>query len=245
MEKENRTQYQAENRMQLTKQEADRISACPLFQNLTEEKLKEALAFFHAERKTAEKGEMLKKPGDRLPFFGLLLYGSMEVALDDPDGHHLVMAHVEKGQTFGESLCYLGEKNPVSITALADSCYLRMNTEKLKETAEKQGSRGCEDRSGGAMAARMTDRFITVLAKRTLQMNQRIQILSKLSIREKLLTFLRLRAGETGSVSVRVPMNREELADWLGCNRSALSRELSEMKKEGILTIEGNSFTIR
>jgi len=218
--------------MLVNEEEADRIRTCPLFQNLTEDALSGALDFFHAKLKTVRKGDVLKQPGDRMNFFGLLLKGSMEVAIDDQDGYHLVMAQVEKGQTFGESLCYLGENNPVSITAPCDSRYLRLDLDSLKKGDLRD-----------PLYAMLEARFITILAKRTLQMNQRIQILSKLTIREKLLTYLRLKTGESGVSSVKVPMSREGLADWLGCNRSALSRELSAMQKEGILTVEGNRFT--
>ena len=82
-----------------------------------------------------------------------------------------------------------------------------------------------------------------MLAERTLAMNDRIQILSKPAIREKVITLLsqyRASPGET----VELPFGREAMAKYLGVNQSALSRELSRMQDEGIISFKGRRFTV-
>jgi CRP-like cAMP-binding protein len=87
-------------------------------------------------------------------------------------------------------------------------------------------------------------RFMAVLAERTLVMNQRIQILSKPTLRLRLLTFFTQCEEEYGQKTFRIPFDRAALAGYLGVNRAALSRELSSMKKEGLIDFYKNSFRL-
>jgi CRP-like cAMP-binding protein len=87
-------------------------------------------------------------------------------------------------------------------------------------------------------------RFMAVLAERTLAMNSRIQVLSKTTLRLRLLTFLSQCAEENGSKTFQIPFDRAALASYLGANRAALSRELSAMKREGILDFYKSSFRL-
>ena len=82
------------------------------------------------------------------------------------------------------------------------------------------------------------------LAARALSQNDRIQILSKTTIRERIITFLTQWEHKTKSCTFRIPFDRASLADYLGVNRAALSRELSNMKKEGILDFFRSSFRL-
>ena len=89
----------------------------------------------------------------------------------------------------------------------------------------------------------LANRFVSALASRTLSLNQRIQILSRNTLRMKLITFLSQYAAAQGDVFT-VPFDRASMANFLGADRSALSRELSRMRKEGILDYHRNQFRI-
>ena len=89
----------------------------------------------------------------------------------------------------------------------------------------------------------LSNRFISALATRTLHMNQRIQILSRNTLRMKLTTFLSQYAAAQGD-SFTVPFDRASMANFLGADRSALSRELSNMRREGIIDYHHNWFRI-
>lgn len=84
--------------------------------------------------------------------------------------------------------------------------------------------------------------MVKILAEKILLLNGKIDILSKRSIREKTLSFLRLKGG--GLKTFKINYNREEMADFLCVDRSALSYELSKMKKEGLIDYKGNNFKI-
>jgi len=210
-----------------------RIASCPLFKDLNEEEIRKAAEFFHAANRKYARGESLKHPGEKLGFFGFVLSGNVEVFMDDIDGNHLVMAYAEEGDTFGESLCYLGMPNPVGIVAVSDCEILQMDCGSFEKTAKV-----------GSAEQKYLSRFITMLASRTLVMNRRIQTLSRLTIREKLLTFFAQQERVAAGKNFEIPMDREHLAAYLGVNRSALSRELSRMKEEGLIDYYKNSFRI-
>ena len=83
-----------------------------------------------------------------------------------------------------------------------------------------------------------------MLAARALAMNDRIQILSQLTIRAKINALLSQHAAAAGSDSFILPFDREDMAFYLGTDRSALSRELGKMRREGLIDFHGNAFKL-
>lgn len=212
----------------------DPICSCPLFSGMTETEQKNALALFSAAERLHPRGSILASAGGRLERFGLVLSGTVQVSLIDIDGNSIIMASVTAGETFGESLCWLKtEEIPVTITAVSDAEILWLSPENLMP-----------DKPETDLARELKYRFSSMLAGKTLLMNDRIQVLSKPSIRLKLITLLSQYSVRFGSKTFSVPFDRETLALYLGVNRSALSRELSAMQKEGIIEFYKNTFKI-
>ncbi len=209
------------------------LKQCPLFAGLNQKETEETLQFFHAVRKTYQKGELLNRPGEPVRHFGLLLSGNIHVSMDDFDGNRLLMANVMPGNTFAESLCYLGRETQIMIHSVKDSEVLLMDTESLKHPPLKPSDAD----------TRIAQRFISMLAERTLVLNDRIQTLSKLTIRQKVITLLSQHMSE-GSQVVELPFDREAMAVYLGVNQSALSRELGRMQEEGMIRFRNNKFEI-
>ena len=220
------------------------LSACPLFCGMAEEELACALHFFEAKPVTYRRGDFLNRIGDALPWFGLVVEGTIQVYMDDFDGHHMIMANVGPGETFAESLCYLGRRASIYICAVSDAVVLQLSCRKLKSCAagsgECDGSCGC---GGVRGCAAYTQRFITMLAGRTLTMNDRIQILSRPTLRGRLVAFFSQYVRRVGR-SFAIPFDRADMAAYLGTDRSALSRELGRMQKEGLLRFRKNRFEI-
>lgn len=210
--------------MLLTKKTLRLLSSCPLFEGMDDGAIKAAVESLDGYGKTYGKGEYLHRFGEPLTAFGLVLSGSVKVCSDDLDGNTMIMAEVRPGITFGESLCFLRvPDSPVYIYASEDTSVLWMKTDKLFSGSDTGLQR----------------RFAVLLAHRTLSMNERIQILSKISIREKLCLYFASLARNCGSREFTLTMNREDLAAYIGANRSAMSRELSRMKKDGIIDCDG------
>ena len=210
------------------------LKNCILFKDLTSEELAYALEYFHAQEKQYSKGRQLHREGDVMRNFGLVLSGQIQVFMDDFDGNRMIMANVTPGTTFAESLCYLKRESPVNIEAVLDSEVLVMNTDRLSSPSA----------SPSQLDLKLAGRFTAMLAGRALSMNDRIQILSKQSIREKVITLLSQHSSRDSKGLVRLPFSREAMARYLGVNQSALSRELSNMAKDGIIEFKGSSFRI-
>lgn len=208
------------------------IRNSPLFSGLSENQLQDALTFFSASRKRYQKGDFLHFPHQRLSRFGLVLSGCVQVSLDDMDGRTYIFANVESGGMFGESLCFLGQDANISIRALTACEILWLSTDAIQ--AEKPKN---------TLETRLTNRFIALLARRALSMNDRVQILSRSPLRERIKMLLAQYAQQYGP-EFTLPFNREDLSLYLGANRSALSRELSAMRKEGLITYNRNHFIL-
>ena len=202
---------------------------CPLFEGLSDDEIAEALRFYGALEKSYAKGEALIRPGDRVTRFGLVLSGTVQVMMDDIDGLRMIMATVTPGETFGESLCYRWAESPVYAAASENARVLWLSAD------------GFRDDTGGHCAH--CKRFIRMLTMKTLSMNDRIQVLSKPTLREKLLALFSQYSAREGR-TFRLPFDRSDMAAYLGVNRSALSRELSRMKEEGIIDFYKSSFSI-
>lgn len=192
----------------------------PLFKGLRLEELEKEIERLDGKIKSYKKGEYLHRPNSKLKQFGFVLSGNVMACASDIDGNEVIMAEVQPGVTFGESLAFLKvSDSPVYVVASTDATVLWLNPES-------------------------SERFTSLLATRTLTMNSRIQVLSQKTIRDKLMVYFSELAQRTGGKEFIVPMDREAMASYLGINRAALSRELSKMREEGLIDFNKNKFVL-
>lgn len=217
----------------LPKNQGEIIRSSVLFQHIKHEDINRAMGVFDAEIRAYAKGEFLHIPHSEMKKFGLALSGVVQVCIDDMDGNRMIMAEVSPGNTFGESLCFLEVKDsPVFIYASEAAEILWLSAKSLFR---------CDS---DAFGAALQKQFTAMLAARTLAMNDRIQVLSKIKLRDKLITYFNQKSEAAGSLTFQIPVNRDDLAAYMGTNRSALCRELSQMKKEGLIDYYKNTFRI-
>ena len=210
------------------------IKSCALFDGLSDAEVESALDFFEASSKEYSKGEFIQTILDPFERFGLVLSGNVRVYMDDIDGDNMIMANVSVGDTFGESLCLLKAESPVYVQSVTETVILTMSTSNFYNTYEDVEKRN-----------KYLLRFSAMLAKRTLTMNDRIQVLSNISLREKIVTFLSQYHAKLASNEFSIPFDRASMAVYLGTDRASLSRELSKMKKDGIIDYDKNHFVIK
>jgi len=216
----------------LNEQDLSVLRTNPLFKGPDRERLDRQLQVMKAEKAHSARGEMLQRLGEPIRRFGVVLSGAVQVCVDDIEGNRMIMAEVAPGNSFGESLCFLGTKeSPVYIFASEDSELLWLSTEDLFAGSD-------------AFHMEIQQRFTATLAMKALTMNNRIQVLSRLSLRGKLTAYFTELAAAQGSNTIRLPMNREDTAAYIGANRSALSRELARMKEEGLIDYRKNQVRI-
>lgn len=214
----------------LTADEERTLRQHPLFAGLTDPDFAEALVLCSAVKKSYQRDEFIKHTGEAFTAFGLVLAGSVLVLTDDLEGNPMLMAHVERANTFGEALCFLKKTPPVYVLAAEKTDLLW-----LRPTFSAGQS--------GTPEGRLMSRFTALLAERTLSMNERIQILSHKSIREKLMTYFQRYVRAEGRI-FEIPLSRSALALYLGTDRAALSRELAHMKADGLIDYDGKSFKV-
>ena len=205
---------------------------CALFQGLPEAELHAALRFFAAQERACPRGALLKAAPAPLHAFGLVLDGRVRVSMTDIDGREMLLSQVGAGQTFGEALCYLQSGAPIIISAASDASILWLRCEGLRRPPQTE------------LEALLQQRFTAMLARRTLQMNDRIQILSRAGIREKLMAFFTECARDAGSSAFDIPFDRAGMAAYLGVDRSALSRMLSQLQAQDVLRYRKNHFEL-
>lgn len=210
------------------------LRSSALFCGLSDDELLKAAAVFRAEYAFCDKGALLHRPYTEMGRFGLVLSGVVQACMDDVEGNRMIMAEVVPGVTFGEALCFLHQTDsPVYICASAPVELLWLSAQALfGDTPD-------------ALTVRLQRQFAAMLASRTLAMNDRIQVLSKLKLRDKLICYFSQLSQSQKGCTLLLPMNRSDLAAYLGTDRSALSRELSRMKKEGLIDYRGNRVTVK
>ncbi len=209
------------------------IKTSVLFKNLGEAQTEEVLNILDSRITAYKKNDCIHRQYTQMQKFGFVLSGVVQVCMDDVDGNKMIMAQVVPGQTFGESLCFLNIKeSPVYIYA-SESCEILWLSVKNLFSG-----------NGDEITNELEKRFAKMLGERTLSMNDRIQVLSKVKLRDKLMTYFSQLSQKNGSLTFNLPGNRDDLASYIGTNRSALSRELSEMKKAGIIDYHKNTVKI-
>ena len=211
------------------------LTECALFHGLREAQIREMLPCLSARQSRFRRGQFLLRAGDRVAFAGILLSGEAEVLQEDFWGNRTLLAAVGPGDLFAEAFACAHAVSPVSVLCKTDGSVLYLNVRAVFSPCEK----AC------AQHKALSQNLIRVLAEKNMQLNEKAGFLSQRTTREKLLAYLSAQARRAGSASFRIPFDRQQLADFLSVNRSAMSAELSRMQREGLLCADRSSFTLR
>ena len=211
------------------------LLSCALFQGISQQELEQLFACLGPSLRSWEKGEYLLRSGDAVTQIGILLAGKAHIIKEDYWGHRFLMAGLSPGDLFGEAFaCVHTLPAPVGVVAQEPSQALYLPVDRLL--------RPCESACG--FHNRLVGNLLEVVAYKNLQLTQKLEHLSRRTIREKLLSYLSAQAQEKGESSFQIPFNRQQLADYLSVDRCALSNELSKMRQEGILDFHRSQFVL-
>ncbi len=207
-----------------------------LFSKVFEEDMPQLLHCLHARVKTYEMNQFIIHAEDSLEEFGVVLKGSVHIITEDLFGNRNITAHLKRGELFGQIATTKNSTTSVaSVVAVSEEVAIMfLKFSRLVAPC----TRACSFHS------LVIENMMNVLAKRNLLMNQKLSILSQRTMREKLLAFLYLQYKEVGSNELDIPFNRDELADFLCVNRSALSREIAKMVDEGLIETTRSHFVL-
>ena len=213
----------------------DILRECPLFDRIGDESLKEMLGCLNAKERSYKKGDAVFAEGDKAKYLGIVLEGSVQLVRVDYYGNRSILANIEPPQLFGEAFACAGLKSlPVDAVAAADTKILLLDAQRI--------ARPC----GNACPCHGQTilNLLHIVAKKNLVLHQKIEITSKRSTREKLMTYLLLQAKNAKSHTFTVPYDRQELADYLEVERSGLSAEISKLRNEKVLECRRSTFTL-
>ena len=213
----------------------DILRGCPLFDRIGDESLKEMLGCLNAKERSYKKGDAVFAEGDKAKYLGIVLEGSVQLVRVDYYGNRSILANIEPPQLFGEAFACAGLKSlPVDAVAATDTRILLLDAQRI--------ARPC----GNACPCHGQTilNLLHIVAKKNLVLHQKIEITSKRSTREKLMTYLLLQAKNAKSHTFTVPYDRQELADYLEVDRSGLSAEISKLRNEKVLECRRSTFTL-
>ena len=210
------------------------LTECALFRGLRRAQIQDMLPCLSARRSRFRRGQFLLRAGDRASSAGIILSGEAEVLQEDFWGNRNLLAAAGPGELFAEAFACAHAVSPVSVLCKTDGSVLYLNVRAVFSPCEK----AC------AQHKALSQNLIRVLAEKNMQLNEKAGFLSQRTTREKLLAYLSAQARRAGSASFRIPFDRQQLADYLSVNRSAMSAELSNMQRDGLLRTDRSSFTL-
>ncbi len=211
------------------------LNRCPLFDGIAPEEMGAMLGCLGAKKITAQKGQLIFQEGDEAIYVGIVLSGSVHLVREDYYGNRSIVAHIAPGEVFGETYACAGVAAlPVSIAADEDSTCLLIDCRRITASC----TNAC------VFHSRMIYNLLRLVANKNLVFDQKIEVTSKRSTREKLMTYLMTQAKLHGSDCFTIPYDRQALADYLEVDRSGLSSEISKLRKEGKLECEKSTFRL-
>lgn len=213
-----------------------KIKKSPLFQGITEEELSRMLTCFGATIKKYNSGDMIIRQGDVVSKIYMILEGTVNIEKDSYWGQRIIVQKLPELSNI--ALCLVASKNfesTISATCAKESVILAMNFNNC--------STMCNNACSHHVA--LIQNMFKILSKENIELLEKIENISQKSIRDKLLTYLSNESIKYKSSTFEINFNRQELADYLNIDRSAMCFEMSKMQKEGIIKFEKNRFTLQ
>ena len=204
------------------------IRKCYLFDGIKDEQLTEAIKLLNGRIRKVEKDDFIVQLGGVLRNAGLLLKGKIESSFQNENYDQITMHTFGGGYLFGEAIVINSAKNsPVQVRAVEDSIVLFIDLSAIYQSE-----------IASTLRMILAENLIKSLARKNLILNQKVRILSQKSLRDRILIYLGTLPKDKNGF-VKIPFTQTALAEYLGVNRSALSRELGRMQNEKLLIVDG------
>ena len=211
------------------------LQKCPLFDRIDEEPLLRMLTCLGARVETFDKKYTIITEGTPAKYIGIVLSGSVQIVRMDFYGNRSILAENGPSEVFVEAFaCAEVPAIPVTVIANEPCEIMLIDCSHILHT--------CSNNCG--FHQQLIFNLMKDLATKTILFHQKVEIISKRSTRDKLLTYLMFQAEKAGKNRFEIPFDRQELADYLEVDRSGLSAEISKLRKEGILESDKNEFVL-
>lgn len=207
-----------------------------LFENIEKQDISSLLVCLAAKVSSYKQKEAIFIAGDKADYIGIVLCGKVQIVKEDFYGNKNILAITQSGELFGEAFACSDIKIvPVSVFACEDCEIMFMDYRRIITMCPKT----CSFHSS------LIFNMLRILANKNIMLNQKIEIASKRTTKEKLLAFLSSEAKKAGSNSFSIPFDRQELADFLFVDRSAMSSELCKLRDSGMIEFNKNRFVLK
>lgn len=206
-----------------------------LFSGVVQSEAERMLQCLAARTEEYERNQPLLRLGEAVDAVGMVLTGSVHVVQEDFWGNRNILMKVLPGELFAETYaCVPGAVSNVRVFAAEPATVLYLDVHRVLHVCAST----CE------FHARLVRNLLSVLAAKNLAMNEKMMHMSKRTTRDKLLSYLSAESLRRGSASFEIPYNRQQLADYLSVDRSAMSNELGKLRDEGVLQFDRNQFRL-
>ena len=211
------------------------LSASPLFSGISEAEVTAMLACLRAETKAFPKDAFLLRAGDTAGAIGLVLSGSVLIVQEDIWGNRNILSKAGPGQTFAAAFaCAPGAALNASVVAEQPVTVLFLDVQRILNVCP----------SACAHHSRIIRNLLRELAEKSLRFSEKLTHMGQRTTRAKLLSYLSAEAQRLGAYEFDIPFSRQQLADYLGVERSGLSLELGKLQREGLLDFHKSHFRL-
>nr|AAL87780.1 unknown [Desulfitobacterium hafniense DCB-2] len=211
------------------------LTQVSLFKGIQMAELPEMLTNLNARKVSYKKQEVILREGQSVYSVGVMLSGKVKVVKVDFRGNANIMAFIEPGEMFAEAYACTQTANlPFTVLSVTESEILWINYRKIISTCTS----ACRSHE------KLIENMMRALASKSILLNQKIEHISKRTTQEKLLAYLFDQSKKLGVNEFDIPLSRQELADYLCVDRSAMSNELCKLQREGVLNFHLNHFKL-
>ena len=205
----------------------------PLFDGIRPEDRKLMLGCIGYHIGTFRKGDIVAFEAENIRHLGIVLCGAVDMVKEDLWGNRTMLVRTRRGEVFGETFaCGSDSLSTVTFLVSEDAQILFLPFDRVMHSC----SMACQ------FHHRLVMNTVRIIANKNRDLMRKVEVVSKRSIREKLLAYLSIQAQALGSRYFEIPLGRIELAEYLCVDRSALTRELAKMKEEGLIDFDRNCF---
>lgn len=205
------------------------LKMCSLFRGMEPDEIKMIVEKLDPIERSYPKGDLILRRGDVTESLGVLTEGRLLIITEDFDGNRNIISEIGQGEIFAEVFGSIeGAEVTVDVEAAENSRVLWIRVRDILEI------------EGGKPAMNL----LSTMARKNLMLNRKMEHICRRTTREKLMSYLTSEMIRRGSSTFRIPFDRQGLADYLSVNRSAMSKELSEMKRDGLIDYKKNRFTL-
>lgn len=206
-----------------------------LFEGIDSKELALMLECLKPRLLSCRKNEFIAVSGEQFEGVGILLSGSASVLKENFSGNRVIIEILKPGDMFGEMAAF--SRNtvwPASVLAQDECTVIFMPPEKIIGECERM----CPSHKS------LMKNMLRIVSEKALMLNRKVEYLSIKSMRAKVCTYLLEQCKKSGSKVFMLPMNRNELADYLNVSRPSMSREMSRLREEGIIDFHRESIRI-